>query len=1617
MKQKNKKYILALVLIFFVAIAGIISINQSANSVNIQNVGLDISDYTVLTDNSASNKLMISSKDKSVIKKLKGITDIVTTDDVIFLTFNNVKNSDLAYETLKENNATVNKDVLLEMQADNVNGNIKRITNNTSGKKVAVIDTGVNGADTAYDTTGEGLEDKSGHGTTVASIIQDNLEDKANIISIKALNSEGKGSIASVYTAIKIAIEQKVDIINLSATSGYKIDGSLLAEAIKEAESKGITVVTAAGNYSTDTKDFSTANVEEAVVVSAVNENGDFASYSNYGKTVDYSALGSYEDYSGTSVAAARVTAQILKHGLKNIEKYGVDLGATGYDIYYGNATFDVEAKEGMIPTDYFESIIFHADWKKLSDSEFKKLVENARESMLSVWLNSLSKKELEIVLAKDTILSHEHYSLDSSGNKKNTMLYAEYLLGFDIKDMESVAIIDKLQGFFTLYIRDYGSQTSYTTKYAARVHAKISSKDSDKTQAITWSFTAANSNTGNATNSISLGLQTANKANGINYTTASEKGNYTILSFDFKYAKPAYRYTTEIVTLATNSSGKPANAAFYSNSTLNNKGVLTASATENMTIKANAINLGMNAMNDDTYGHGTYVLNMYQPKLTINYNANGGTDAPSAQTVYYNNRFNITNTVPKRNGYIFNSWGTRASAESSIYVSGYSTTPDYLHPFTSGTKFTTNTTTLYALWKNADYTLSFNANGGVSDEITPVTVTYNKAVPKVKMTTREGCKFKGWYNTPTETSASVQVFDKDGNPNLSTTYIDKNGNWINAGDVTLYALWETKNGTVYYHSNAKSGENKEDVISFSVSSANITPAKINMFQNTGYAFIGWSEKAKAENESDIINEGASLGHFPDINDESNITELHLYAQWIKADYYDGILFENKYPKSDPPALPEYDQIAEALSFEQSVTIKKEDEDSYIVPGVTFNVKCNDGTEDTCVTDENGVAKAVFSYTVSTEDISQDASGDYWYCSNYEKLSETDKQKVISDGYYISEAEARASAIKDIQDYIKTIEKKYEIIEVSHPDYVNTAENQYITLKGDGASDEITIIDTLNIQPYTLQNSCELTPVFKIRKTDALKKPIPGVKINIYSDPDKIHLLLSGTTDEKGEISYIGETVKYSTGEYKYVDVAEYGQASERLQEYCDKNGYYSSYAAALEAYKKDKNYAIVTGIEEDYEDKGINMYASREKEMERTYYYEEVEAKDGYVLDNTLHSQTVFWFTSNDIYQNILTNDNKEDPFDAEKEGEPDETLTDTYPDDYVDPGEDEPVASEGTDGDNVDYAVIFVNYQNFVLKDVSYSDKFTQTLIVNKVGTLGNKLPGAVFDAMFNGIKETYTTDENGQFIIKQEFTVKSLDEYYYIENHEYVSESDIQKIIATSTDKVHIFKMKEEAYAAAKAEVENMYDIKYKLSEKEAPAGYKLCDNVEVTLHYSETKEITITDENVASIRIIKNDSSNRPMPNALFAFYTTDETYKDSQPYEYKGTNYYLIEEKNTNEAGEIKLGNLKADEKYLAIEKQTVSGKVLLSEPINIGKLPSEMEQKPGSDYQGTVINKGGKYYYYDVTYTVTNDNLFIMPKTGVSKTYYYLFGLVIAGLGIFIGFHRTKKKRGVLNDK
>ena len=84
---------------------------------------------------------------------------------------------------------------------------------------------------------------------------------------------------------------------------------------------------------------------------------------------------------------------------------------------------------------------------------------------------------------------------------------------------------------------------------------------------------------------------------------------------------------------------------------------------------------------------------------------------------------------------------------------------------------------------------------------------------------------------------------------------------------------------------------------------------------------------------------------------------------------------------------------------------------------------------------------------------------------------------------------------------------------MSHPDYVGSVDDITFSLTGDGAVKDLEVIDPIEVEEHSLQNECTLTPVFKIRKTNAMNEVLPGVKINIYSDANKKNLLVSGTTD------------------------------------------------------------------------------------------------------------------------------------------------------------------------------------------------------------------------------------------------------------------------------------------------------------------------------------------------------------------------------------------------------------------------------------------------------------------------------------------------------------------------
>ena len=158
-------------------------------------------------------------------------------------------------------------------------------------------------------------QDENGHGTHVAGIVLDVACDlDISVMPVRVLNGEGKGSSLTVSLGIRYAADNGADVINLSLGglhSNYKDD------SVAYALGKGVTVVVAAGNDSTDTAAFCPAHIDGCITVSAVNESLDLADFSNWGSEVDFCAPGvgvcstvpgGYAYLNGTSMAAPHIS-------------------------------------------------------------------------------------------------------------------------------------------------------------------------------------------------------------------------------------------------------------------------------------------------------------------------------------------------------------------------------------------------------------------------------------------------------------------------------------------------------------------------------------------------------------------------------------------------------------------------------------------------------------------------------------------------------------------------------------------------------------------------------------------------------------------------------------------------------------------------------------------------------------------------------------------------------------------------------------------------------------------------------------------------------------------------------------------------------------------------------------------------------------------------------------------------------------------------------------------------------------------------------------------------------------------------------------------------------------
>ncbi len=91
------------------------------------------------------------------------------------------------------------------------------------------------------------------------------------------------------------------------------------------------------------------------------------------------------------------------------------------------------------------------------------------------------------------------------------------------------------------------------------------------------------------------------------------------------------------------------------------------------------------------------YAVWEYAPATyRVNYNANGGSGAPSSQTKTYGVSLTLSSVIPTRSGYDFLGWSTSSTATSATYDPGDS--------------YTTNASvTLYAVWQETNYDFSIS--------------------------------------------------------------------------------------------------------------------------------------------------------------------------------------------------------------------------------------------------------------------------------------------------------------------------------------------------------------------------------------------------------------------------------------------------------------------------------------------------------------------------------------------------------------------------------------------------------------------------------------------------------------------------------------------------------------------------------------------------------------------------------------------------------------------------------------------------------------------------------------------------------------------------------------------
>lgn len=835
-----------------------------------------------ITSSNTAYRLLVSS-DTEVDKQ----EVIASHDNVYLLEFENKEQADEAKAELESSSNYIDYDIafsidegedaseeFVEREHTEENNPLTFLENeeviSSPSKVIALIDTGVNSDDVVGRISvfnDEGYDD-NGHGQRMYDTIKSIAPD-AQILSIKALDSNGQGTVSEIYAAIMYAIEANADIINMSF-SAYETDEiSSVKEAINVALEKGITVITSAGNYNSNIQNYTPANISGVLTAGSIMNNGYKSASSNYGD-VDY-----WVKSQSTSYASAKLSGHLYNNDdlsnnddilsaedfnkLDNCEKCNITDEETNIQKDESGNLFYVQAQ--TLTIDDIGSSVTKSDWAAGNPGYNENLTVK-----LTAYNSSTGIADFEVIntawrddyttttgWCADKIVKKGNETLTSKEYSRDRASWLEEHMFF------SVALVKG--GTVTISVNDnnfWGGCATYSNVefniYApndATIFTPTTSKLTVNPNGGTWSGSTSNQS---FTQNIDTTKTIANPTRtGYTFNGWTKSGGGT-----YNSSTRVFTFGSTDGTLKANWTAVKSKVIFHKNTSASD----TSTYTESYTYGASGNKFGMNL--SSTGGQfGAWDRSGY--KLL------GWNDSQSASTKQYDVYSNV----------------------SDSWIAGHS--PEH-H--------------LYAVWVPYEITVIYNANGGsvsadgyrLSNNIVQTNSSGSWANAKTIVKsdvqyqnlfnyttfglTRTGYTYIGTEAWNSNAAGTGTKFNQDYSETNTANPVNAktlNGGSIPTSDktITIYAKWNPNKYQIAFNANRPSGTSGSGTMNNQTNllydqSYNLTA---NTFTTSGHKFTGWNTKADGSGTS-----YADKASFKNLTTTNNGT-VTLYAQWSTNQY------------------------------------------------------------------------------------------------------------------------------------------------------------------------------------------------------------------------------------------------------------------------------------------------------------------------------------------------------------------------------------------------------------------------------------------------------------------------------------------------------------------------------------------------------------------------------------------------------------------------------------------------------------------------------------------------------------------------------------------------------------